>query len=399
MNIVLVTDRKSVKNFEETIKFENINLLGVETEIRADFVKRIAEHYNPHILVVSHGVKSKTAFADLIPELLQRCPKLRIVYCFGRVDENNERNYLDTLKLLSQYGIYDILDCAVYERGFRKRFIDILKTPMTADDLRQAVIHSEEQQTEHTNVFRQEFEKILDTTPVILSKTEVEKPYNNEEVIVIDEQPELLNKDKAEHITIGIGTITDSQAGSTLSAFELTEVLISQKQSVALFLSEKKYNNYISYHGLDSAEQGCEINGITLYPLSLYKEKSTSVKFSVCDFGTDIIQYNCEIYSYFEKSEIKICLCSFDEWDIAELAEYLNQPLPYIKEVNYVFFPVSQANFVKFSKQMIKGHCKAYRLRNSPDYTQVCDWNRNVYMEIISRYTKVEVPKKRFGLF
>lgn len=48
---------------------------------------------------------------------------------------------------------------------------------------------------------------------------------------------------------------------------------------------------------------------------------------------------------------------------------------------------------------MIKGHCKAYRLRNSPDYTQVCDWNRNVYMEIISRYTKVEVPKKRFGLF
>lgn len=399
MNIVVVTDRKSVKNFEETIKFENINLLGVETEIKADFVKRIAEYYNPHILVVSHGVKSKVAFAALLPELLQRCPKLRIVYCFGRVDENNERNYLDTLELLSQYGIYDILDCAIYERGFRKRFIDILKTPMTAEDLRQAIIHSEEQKTEHTDVFYQEFEKILDTTPVILSKTEIEKPYNDDEIIVIDEPPELLDKEKAEHITVGIGAITDSQAGCTLSAFELTEVLISQKQSVALFLQEKIYNNYINYHGLDSAEQGCEINGITLYPLSLYEEKSKSVQFAVCDFGTRIVQYNSKEYSYFEKSKIKICICSFDEWDIAELAEYLNQPLPYIKEANYVFFPISQANFVKFSKQMTKGHCKAYRLRNSPDYMQVCDWNKNVYIEIISRYTKPETHKKRFGLF
>ena len=104
-------------------------------------------------------------------------------------------------------------------------------------------------------------------------------------------------------------------------------------------------------------------------------------------------------FEEFSNAQIKICICSFNEWDINILADYLNLPLPYIKEINYVFFPVSQMNFAKFQKQMTKGHCKAFRIRNSPDYTVPCDWNKSVYYEIISKYVQIENTKKHFNLF
>ena len=96
----------------------------------------------------------------------------------------------------------------------------------------------------------------------------------------------------------------------------------------------------------------------------------------------------------FEKSDIKIVMCRGTEWDISYLEEYLNLPLPYIKEINYCFYPISQPDFLKFNKAMIQGHCKAYRLRTSPNYTNPCEWNRNVYSEILHLYTDVNTTKK-----
>ena len=47
-----------------------------------------------------------------------------------------------------------------------------------------------------------------------------------------------------------------------------------------------------------------------------------------------------------------------------------------------------------YSLAMVKGHCKAYRLRTSPNYTNPCEWNRNVYAEILHLYTDVNTTKK-----
>ena len=140
------------------------------------------------------------------------------------------------------------------------------------------------------------------------------------------------------------------------------------------------------------------MNDLTLFPLSVYKEKKMYVRFAVLDVGYAPIIPEDAAYPFFESAEIKICICSFNEWDISKLADYLNSPLPYIKEINYIFFPVSEKNFVKFQKQMDKGHCKSFRIRNSPDYTEPCEWNVGIYNKILNTYIDLDIskPKKRF---
>ena len=393
MNIVIATEKKNIRIFDECMKNASHNLLGYETDLKSNFVKRIAEYYNPHILVVVRGVKSRNFdFLSSLGELLTACPKMRIIYFFGRLDKNNERDYLNTVGLLAQYGIYDILPYDVYERGFRNKFIELLGTPMTKESL-QELIDKRQEEEQNTQTFIQTFEKIIDTTPVDLAKISVENTDYQTEIITYDEQPEQIIEPFNERITIAVETLSAKQTGCTMTAFEIAVTLMQQhKQTVAVFLDDDTYNGYLQYHGINEAPQGCEINGIIIYPLHLYDKMKVHFRFSVCDCGYGKT-------NFFESAEIKICICSFDEWDISILADYLNSDLPYIKDINYVFFPVSQKNFVKFSKQMTKGHCKCFRIKNSPDYTMPCDWNKEIYNVILSKYVKIEQPKKRLKLF
>ncbi len=393
MNIVIATEKKNIRIFDECMKNASHNLLGYETALSSNFIKRIAEYYNPHILVVVRGVKSKNFdFLSSVGELLTACPKMRIIYFFGRLDKNNERDYLNTVGLLAQYGIYDILPYDVYERGFRNKFIELLGTPMTKESL-QELIDKRQEEEQNTQTFIQTFEKIIDTTPVDLAKISVENTDYQTEIITYDEQPEQIIEPFNERITIAVETLSAKQTGCTMTAFEIAVTLMQQhKQTVAVFLDDDTYNGYLQYHGINEAPQGCEINGIIIYPLHLYDKMKVHSRFSVCDCGYGKT-------NFFESAEIKICICSFDEWDISILADYLNSDLPYIKDINYIFFPVSQKNFVKFSKQMTKGHCKCFRIKNSPDYTMPCDWNKGIYNEILSKYVKIEQPKKRLKLF
>ena len=393
MNIVIATEKKNIRIFDECMKNASHNLLGYETDLKSNFVKRIAEYYNPHILVVVRGVKSRNFdFLSSLGELLTACPKMRIIYFFGRLDKNNERDYLNTVGLLAQYGIYDILPYDVYERGFRNKFIELLGTPMTKESL-QELIDKRQEEEQNTQTFIQTFEKIIDTTPVDLAKISVENTDYQTEIITYDEQPEQIIEPFNERITIAVETLSAKQTGCTMTAFEIAVTLMQQhKQTVAVFLDDDTYNGYLQYHGINEAPQGCEINGIIIYPLHLYDKMKVHFRFSVCDCGYGKT-------NFFESAEIKICICSFDEWDISILADYLNSDLPYIKDINYIFFPVSQKNFVKFSKQMTKGHCKCFRIKNSPDYTMPCDWNKEIYNVILSKYVKIEQPKKRLKLF
>ena len=179
-------------------------------------------------------------------------------------------------------------------------------------------------------------------------------------------------------------------------ALEHVEIALHFIEIAAVFLDDETYQNYIFYHGIEDAPKGCKINGLTVYPMSLFDEKRLTVKYAVCDFGTAPAERSGDNYDRFVKAEIKICICSFNEWDICTLADWLNSPLPYIKEINYIFFPVSEKSFIKFSKQMAKGHCKTFRTESSPDYTQPCEWNKKVYSHILKQYTDFEPAKKHF---
>lgn len=401
MNIVIAAEKKYEKLFRDILKNENFNLIGYEPEMKTNFVRRIADHYNPHILVIVNGVRSrKFDFFASLSELVSACPTMRIIYLFGRISTNGEQQYLDTVQTFAPYGIYDVMPFDLYERGFKSRFIDLLKTPMTADSLQQLI--ADRQEEENTSeVLTTKLEKIIDNTPVKLDKSDVENTEYSRSTITVDEPPEALPEELTEHITIAIGTLSEKQDGCTTAAFEITSFLTENKQTAALFLDEETYSNYVSYHGINpqNATQGCEINNLIIFPIGLYSEKKNYVKFAVCDYGYSHLNRDSDEGEEYAAAEIKICLCNFDEWNIKLLEEYLNSPIPYLKEINYIFFPVSEKNFIKFSKQMVKGHCKAFRTESSPDYTIPCEQNKNTYKEIISKYVKIEQPKKRFGLF
>ena len=396
MNIVIAADKKYTKIFRDSLTQHNI--LGFENELKSNFVSRIADHYNPHVLIVVNGVRSrKFDFFTALPELRKQCPTMRIIYFFGRLTDETEQSYLDVCGKMFPYGYYEIVPYDMYERGFRSKIAEILETPLTGEDVKKLIADRQEEKI-HTEILMQSIEKIIDTTPVSFAKDEVEAGYDDTQVERFDEPQELLTEKQGEHITIAIGTISEKQAGCTQTALEMAVLLTKSKQSAAVFLEDETYENYISYHGIESAPSGCQVNDLTLFPLSVYKEKKMYVRFAVLDVGYAPIIPEDAAYPFFESAEIKICICSFNEWDISKLADYLNSPLPYIKEINYIFFPVSEKNFVKFQKQMDKGHCKSFRIRNSPDYTEPCEWNVGIYNKILNTYIDLDIskPKKRF---
>ena len=396
MNIVIAADKKYTKIFKDSLTQHNI--LGFENELKSNFVSRIADHYNPHVLIVVNGVRSrKFDFFAALPELRKQCPTMRIIYFFGRLTDETEQSYLDVCGKMFPYGYYEIVPYDMYERGFRSKIAEILEKPLTGEDVKKLIANRQEEKI-HTEILMQSIEKIIDTTPVSFAKDEVEASYDDTQVERFDEPQELLTEKQGEHITMAIGTISEKQAGCTQTALEIGILLMKSKQSVAVFLEDETYENYISYHGIESAPNGCQVNDLTLFPLSVYKEKKMYVRFAVLDVGYAPIIPEDAAYPFFESAEIKICICSFNEWDISKLADYLNSPLPYIKEINYLFFPVSEKNFVKFQKQMDKGHCKSFRIRNSPDYTEPCEWNIGIYNKILNTYIDLDIskPKKRF---
>ena len=396
MNIVIAADKKYTKIFKDSLTQHNI--LGFENELKSNFVSRIADHYNPHVLIVVNGVRSrKFDFFAALPELRKQCPTMRIIYFFGRLTDETEQSYLDVCGKMFPYGYYEIVPYDMYERGFRSKIAEILEKPLTGEDVKKLIADRQEEKI-HTEILMQSIEKIIDTTPVSFAKDEVEADYDDTQVERFDEPQELLTEKQGEHITMAIGTISEKQAGCTQTALEIAILLMKSKQSVAVFLEDETYESYISYHGIESAPNGCQVNDLTLFPLSVYQEKKMYVRFAVLDVGYAPIIPEDAAYPFFESAEIKICICSFNEWDISKLADYLNSPLPYIKEINYIFFPVSEKNFVKFQKQMDKGHCKSFRIRNSPDYTEPCEWNVGIYNKILNTYIDLDIskPKKRF---
>ena len=396
MNIVIAADKKYTKIFKDSLTQHNI--LGFENELKSNFVSRIADHYNPHVLIVVNGVRSrKFDFFAALPELRKQCPTMRIIYFFGRLTDETEQSYLDVCGKMFPYGYYEIVPYDMYERGFRSKIAEILEKPLTGEDVKKLIADRQEEKI-HTEILMQSIEKIIDTTPVSFAKDEVEADYDDTQVERFDEPQELLTEKQGEHITMAIGTISEKQAGCTQTALEIAILLMKSKQSVAVFLEDETYESYISYHGIESAPNGCQVNDLTLFPLSVYQEKKMYVRFAVLDVGYAPIIPEDAAYPFFESAEIKICICSFNEWDISKLADYLNSPLPYIKEINYIFFPVSEKNFVKFQKQMDKGHCKSFRIRNSPDYTEPCEWNIGIYNKILNTYIDLDIskPKKRF---
>lgn len=388
MNLIILCDKNIQKYLTRNIDFteNNYGILSYENEIRTDFSKRIKQ-FMPHILVIFRGYRNRSA--DLIEEvskIKKELPDIRIIYIYGKITD--EQDFLKTTTELIENGIYDISVSDLYEQGFKKEFFDLLKKPMNIDDVEE-LLQKRAENNRHFEVsetLQTEISKVVDNTKVKFSDEELSAEYSEDKTAQFDELQEYRNN--AEHFIIGVSSVHNS-SGVIQTAFEMAIILSQARQSVSLFLPDSIYNRFLKFHEIDTttAQNGCTVNHLPIYPLTVYNENNMATKYKI----TAILDINDML---FEKADIKIVMCRGTEWDISYLEEYLNLPLPYNKEINYCFYPISQPDFIKFNKAMIKGHCKAYRLRTSPNYTNPCQWNRNIYAEILHLYTNVNTNKK-----
>ena len=227
--------------------------------------------------------------------------------------------------------------------------------------------------------------RVVDKTQVNFSKTTVESGFSDENTTQLDELQEHRN---SEHFVIAVSSLYQSVGIDTI-ALEIAVMLAQAKQSVSLFLPDSLYYPYMDYQGIDkeAAKHGCVVNDLPIYPLELFDSNTPKAKFNI----TVIFDISDKI---FEKADIKIAMCSATECNIKELENYLNLPLSYIKEINYCFYPISQKNFKSYNGAMVQGHCKAFRLCTSSNYTNPCEWNKKVYHDILNLYTEVDTKKK-----
>ena len=389
MNLVILCDKAVQKYLVRNLDFKehNHSVLSYENELRSDFANRIVQ-LMPNILVVFRGYRTRgTELVSLIPDIRKKLPNIRIVYIFGKI--NDEKEFLDLSTELVSNDIYDISVSDLYGQGFKKDFFELLKTPMTADDF-QNIINSKKDENRPvviSETLKNEINRVIDNTKVNFDKSELMSEFSEENITQLDELQEFT---KSEQLRISVSSVNNS-AGIIQTAFEMAVILSQAKQSVSLFLPDDIYNRFLKFHGIDIAvaKNGCTVNKLPIYPVSVY-ENNQSAKYII----TAVFDNQNKL---FENADIKVMICRGTEWDISYLEEYLNLPLSYSKEINYCFYPISQQDFIKFNRPMAKGHCKAYRLRTSPNYTNPCQWNRDVYSEVLHLYTNVDTEKKFFG--
>ena len=387
MNLIILCDKNTQKYLTKNLDFteHNYGVLSYENELRTDFARRVID-FLPHIVVVFRGYRNRGA--DLIKEIKKvrnEAPEIRFVYIYGRIED--EQEFLQTTTELIENGVFDISISELYEQGFKKGLFDLLKTPMNLEDFKTLLQKRAENNKyfEVSDTLQTELAKVVDNTKVKFSKKAADAVYSDESTAQLDE---LQERRSSEHFVVSVSSLYQS-IGIDTTALEIAVMLAQAKQSVSLFLPDSLYYPYMDYQGItkEAARHGCVVNNLSVYPLDLFDNTVPKAKFNI------IVVFDISD-ELFEKSDIKIVLCSATECNIKELEQYLNLPLSYIKEINYCFYPISQENFKNYNGAMVQGHCKAYRICTSSNYTNPCEWNKKVYHDILNLYTEVETKKK-----
>ena len=387
MNLIILCDKNTQKYLAKNLDFteHNYGILSYENELRGDFARRVSDLL-PNIVIIFRGFRNRGT--DLIKEIQkvrEDFNDIRFVYIYGKITD--EQEFLQTTTELIENGVFDISISEPYGQGFKKDFYDLLKTPMDLEDFKTLLQKRAENNKyfEVSDTLQTELAKVVDNTKVKFSKKAADVVYSDESTAQLDE---LQERRSSEHFVVAVSSLYQS-IGIDTTALEIAVMLAQAKQSVSLFLPDSLYYPYMDYHGIEkeAAQHGCVVNDLPIYPLELFDSNTPKAKFNI----TAIFDISDKI---FEKADIKIAMCSATECNIKELENYLNLPLSYIKEINYCFYPISQENFKNYNGAMVQGHCKAFRLCTSSNYTNPCEWNRNVYTEILHLYTDVNTTKK-----
>jgi hypothetical protein len=129
MNVLLICDKKSRKNYESVLSgFSNYSHIGTETVVKNDIVTNITG-YAPHILIWVNGVQFKTKVLDffsVISDIRMVRPNLRVIYVHSEDKPEVER----IASFLMDIHIFDIIT------DFNK-ITEIIDSPMVLEDLQE----------------------------------------------------------------------------------------------------------------------------------------------------------------------------------------------------------------------------------------------------------------------
>lgn len=386
MNVVLLADKKIRKNFESAVRDNaNINLLGVEMVIRGNTMTRIAEHHNPHVLIIYRNVPAKDGLKvnDLISFLRITKPNMRIVYVYGTITDNTD--FAMTAEFLMQNGINDIVPNYNAEK-----VLEVVEEPIEKGDVMNFIeeLFSEETSetvTEEKDMIAEEqkYDELHIDFPTV---TEINQ-FDIDNVMYITSQ-----QAETELLRIGIAQLQHHN-GCTHTSFEIASML-SRKNSTAIIMADDEtFENLAVFNRINpiAAKDGLNVHGIDVYPYSKYGDISKEYSIVVCDFS----YLREEQKKAFMNCDVKIMLSSSAEWDISTLTRFIKYDSENsARDIHFLFPRVSSTKFVKYNKQLLKSGITAYRLHNSPDWSKPNAENITVYKNIFSKYTVNSKPKK-----
>ena len=387
MNVVLLADKKFRKPFETAVKKDpNINLVGVEMVLRGNTMSRIADHHNPHALVVYKGVPEKEGITEkaCISFLRMVKPNMRIIYVYGKV-EDIEAFTTVTEQLISN-GITDIVTDTSAEK-----VVSVIDSPMTEENVQELIekLTAPEEEIIHEEVLNEEFLPGQEFIPLEVDFPTVTASDKFDIDKIVYEVSE--TKD-SEHLTIGVAQLQHHN-GCTHTAFELA-TMISKKRTVAVIMADDDtFEALAVFHKLNplAAKQGLDVHGIAVFPYELRKH-------IVNEYSVVIYDYSFlreEKRKSFDECDIKLMLSSAAEWDVAKVLNYIKfNDDTYIRSISFLFPRVSQSKFLKYSKLFKKSGINAYRLLDSPDWTAPVEGNTMVYSHIIENYNIAKSGKQ-----
>lgn len=390
MNVVLLADKKIRKNFESAIRKDvNLNLVGVEMVVYGNTVARIAEHHNPHVVVIYHNVpisKDGISLNDFISLLRLKSQKIRIVYVYGDIWEKEK--FADTANFLMQNEIYDIISSYDIDK-----ILENIENPMSKEDTEKFIeeLYAEETVVEEVKEKEIKSEQNYDELHVDFpTVTEIDN-FNIDKVrYIYAEQVE-----KKETLTIGIAQLQHHN-GCTHTAFEMATTL-SKKNSTAVVIADNEtYENLCVFHKLNpiSCQSGINVQGIDVYPYNKLSDIINDYGVVVCDFS----YLRDEHKNAYLDCSVKLMLSSSAEWDILALTRYIEYT-PDSRDTFYLFPRVASSKFIKYNKQFVKSGINAYRLHNSPDFMKPCADNVATYKQILSRFSVNNKAKPKRRLF
>ncbi len=391
MNIVLLADKKIRKNFENAVKKNPvITLLGVEMVIRGNTMTRIAEHHNPHTLVIYKGVPEKDGLTvnDVISFLRMKRPNLRIVYVYGKVLDTND--FIDTAEALVNQEVYDIVTDTDYQPVF-----DVLENPMTLENVKDYIeeLLKEPEQLETFTDEEQETPEILETLELDFPSVTARTEFDMERIMTVTQ-----TASGSERICIGIGQLQHHN-GCTHTAFEIATIISRSNSAAVVIADDETFRSFAGFHKIktSAASEGLNVKGIDVYPYSKLSEIRELYGAVICDFG----YLREEWKKGFGECEVKIMLCSGAEWDMPLLLNYVNYSTEsYLRDINFLFPRVTQGKFVKYSKQLMKSGIVSYRLHHSPDWSHPHTDNMSVYKAVLKPYSTLpNTPKPKRRLF